>query len=66
MAMNNVLASTWKMKHFFDRLQWRDELLDYPAHVIRQPPKQCFHVRLGGGMVATGMPPPVLGGIYRG
>ena len=53
------------MKHFFDGLQWRDELLDYPAHIIRWPTKQCFCVGLGGGMVSMGMPPPVLGESIR-
>ena len=57
---------TWKMKHLLDGLQWRDDLLGYSTHVTRWPPKRCFRVGLGGGMVATGVPPPVLGGISQG
>ena len=53
------------MKHIFDGLQWTEDLLDNPAHVIRWPPKQRFCVRLGGGMVAMGMPPPMLGESLR-
>ena len=59
-------SGTWKTKHLLDRLQWRDDLLGYPTHITRWPPKWCFHVGLGGGMVATGVPPPVLGGISWG
>ena len=43
-----------------------EEIRDYLTHVNRWPSKRRFCAGLDGGMIASGVPPPMHGGIYRG